>query len=69
MRQERNFRRSKDGIRWSKITFLRMKKDAWKQHPNFAFVLIERVRAGIDEDFGNGYTYGRIPNQAEEATK
>ena len=70
MREQRNYRRSKDGASWSKITFLRMKQDAWKFHsPFLALELINLVRGGTDTTFSNGYIYGRIPNQAQEAIK
>ncbi len=70
MSKERCYRRSKDGIHWFPITFLRMKQDAWTFHPaDLAVQLIYQVRGGIDMPFGNGYIYGRIPSQEQEATK
>jgi hypothetical protein len=47
-----------------------MKQDAWTFHPaDLAVQLIYQVRGGIDMPFGNGYIYGRIPSQEQEATK
>ncbi len=69
MSAERNFKRSKDGIHWSKITRNRMKHDAWKQLPYSGYILVDAVDAGIETSFGNGYTYGRITNPDEVAGK
>jgi hypothetical protein len=68
MTQNREYRRSKDGIHWHEITFLRMKQDAWKMWPNTAIVPIESVMNGHDMKFPNGYTYGRIPSEKQEPT-
>ncbi len=66
MSRERYFRRSKDGIRWTEITYMRMKLDAWKLHqPALALQLIYQVNSGIDTTFANGYIYGRVMPKQE----
>ena len=69
MSTERNYKRSKDGIHWSKITWMRLKHDAWKQHPHFAYILIDAVNNGDETDFGNGYIYGRVTKPEQVAGK
>lgn len=63
---ERNYKRSKDGIHWTKITFQRLKQDAWKADSVFGGALVAYVLDGAEMDFENGYTYAISPTPCKK---